>query len=89
MPVSRTRRPRRAAAAARPAPVAPGRRKRRTSPGWMGALIVALFVLGIAWLALYYTTNGNAPVQDALHAWNILIGFGLICGGFGLATQWR
>ncbi|HEX6922107.1 MAG TPA: cell division protein CrgA [Actinomycetes bacterium] len=34
-------------------------------------------------------TSANIPVFSALQNWNLLVGFGLICIGFGLSTQWR
>jgi Cell division protein CrgA len=64
-------------------------RKRGSSPPWFGAAIVAMFGLGVLWLVLYYTTSGGVVGQRDLGGWNILVGFGFICAGFGLATQWR
>jgi hypothetical protein len=51
--------------------------------------MLALFLLGIAWLVVYYVSGGNLPVWRQLGGWNLAVGFGLILGGFGLSTQWR
>lgn len=72
-----------------PPPTAPGPRKRPPSPGWVGATIAALFLIGIVWLVLYYTTSGGVIGQRAFGGWNVFVGFAFICGGFGLATRWR
>ncbi|WP_239312503.1 MULTISPECIES: cell division protein CrgA [unclassified Frankia] len=71
-------------------PQAPQVRKRKPpSPPWVGATIIALFAIGIIWLLIYYFSNGGVPGMDSLGAWNILIGFGFVVIGLGVATQWR
>jgi hypothetical protein len=45
-------------------------------------------IVGVAWLVTYYVSGGSLPV-DKLQAWNVLIGFTWIAGGFALSTQWR
>lgn len=64
-------------------------KKRPPSPPWVGAAIVALFVVGIAYLVVYYVTGGGIAGQQDLGGWNILIGFGFIVGGFVMLTQWN
>lgn len=63
--------------------------KKASSPPWLAPVMVACFIIGIAWLAAYYITNGDMAVLSALGNWNLLVGFGFILVGFGLATQWR
>lgn len=64
-------------------------KKRPPSPPWVGASILALFVIGIVYLVLYYVTGGGVLGQQHLGGWNILIGFGFIVAGFAMLTQWN
>jgi hypothetical protein len=48
-----------------------------------------MFVLGIAWLLVYYLSNGGVLGLEHLGGWNLLIGFGFVVVGLGLATRWR
>ncbi|MFL6138927.1 MAG: cell division protein CrgA [Frankiaceae bacterium] len=83
MPKSRVRRK----PAYTPPPTRSGR-KARGAP-WVGPAMGIFFLIGIAWLVVYYITGSNIPVFDTLGNWNLLVGFGLICIGFGLATKWQ
>jgi len=51
--------------------------------------MLTCFGVGIAWLVVYYLTNGDAPGMKALGPWNLLVGFAAIMMGFVLATKWR
>ena len=55
----------------------------------MPALMVAMFVLGLAWLVVFYLSGTSVPVMDSLGSWNLIVGIGFIGVGFGIATQWR
>jgi len=76
-------------------PVAPIRtatqpsRKAATSPRWFGQLLLGFFVLGIAWLLVYYFSNGGVLGMQHLGGWNLAVGFGFIIAGLGMATQWK
>lgn len=59
------------------------------SPPWYGGLILAMFVLGIVWLLVYYLSNGGVLGLENLGGFNLLIGFGFVVVGLGLATRWR
>ena len=67
---------------------------KRPSPIWLPITAVALIVVGIAWLVVYYLTNGFLDV-DALSAlqkigfWNLAIGFGCMVAALGLLSKWR
>jgi len=50
----------------------------------LGSLLV-----GLAWISLFYVTNGSNPAQSAIGSWNLVIGFGFIISGVALATKWR
>ena len=63
--------------------------RRKVSAPWVGPTIVVCLVLGLAWIAVYYITQGSMPGMSALGAWNLVIGFVLIIGGVTLSTMWR
>jgi hypothetical protein len=62
--------------------------KRRSAP-WVGAVMLAMFVIGIVWLATYYISGSDVPGMRALGGWNLAIGMGFILAGFGLAVRWN
>jgi hypothetical protein len=70
-----------------PPPTRPARSK--TSPPWLAPVMVACLVIGLAWIALYYITNGTVAGMSALGGWNMVIGFVLIIAGVVLSTRWR
>jgi len=51
--------------------------------------MVACFLIGLTWIALYYVTQANMPGLSALGGWNLVCGFVLIVAGVVLATKWR
>ncbi|MFE7751053.1 cell division protein CrgA [Streptomyces sp. NPDC057428] len=55
---------------------------------WVAPVMLALFLVGLAWIVLFYVTEGDMPLS-ALGNWNIVVGFGFIAGGFGVSTQWK
>jgi Cell division protein CrgA len=63
--------------------------RRKVSPAWVGPAIVALLVVGLGWIVVYYVTENGVPGMSALGNWNLVIGFGLVIGGLMLATRWR
>jgi hypothetical protein len=63
--------------------------KRKVSPPWLAPTMLACFVVGLVWIALYYVTQGNMPGLSVLSSWNLVCGFGLIVAGVVLATNWR
>lgn len=58
------------------------------SRGWVAPVMLALFLLGLAWIVVYYVSDTKYPVE-ALHSWNIVVGFAFIAAGFGVSTQWK
>lgn len=68
--------------------------KRKPSPIWLPITAVTLIVLGIAWLVVFYLTQGytEAPALSALAKigyWNLGIGFGAMVGALLLLSKWR
>src|SRR5262249_61377143 len=62
--------------------------RRKVSPPWLAPTMIACFVVGLAWIALYYVTQADMPGLRTLGAWNLVFGFGLIVAGVVLATRW-
>ncbi|MER6101359.1 cell division protein CrgA [Streptomyces sp. NPDC001832] len=59
-----------------------------TSHSWVAPVMLSLFLIGLAWIVVFYVTDGYLPITS-LGNWNIVVGFGFIAGGFGVSTQWR
>jgi len=62
--------------------------KARMSAPWLAPTMVGLLVVGLAWIAIFYVSGQKLPAE-ALHQWNLVIGFALIVSGVMLATRWR
>jgi hypothetical protein len=58
------------------------------SPKWLAPVMLAAFLLGLAWIVVYYITQTKYPIPN-LGAWNMGIGFVFVGIGFSLATRWR
>lgn len=58
------------------------------NPRWLVPLMLAMFLIGLVWIVVYYVTQTDYPIPD-IGAWNMGIGFGFIIVGFGLSTQWK
>jgi hypothetical protein len=58
------------------------------SPKWLPIVMVAGFIIGLAWIVTYYVSNTQYPIPH-IGAWNMVVGFGFIAMGFTLATKWR
>ena len=69
-------------------PPPPKTARRKVSAPWVGPAIVACLVIGLAWIVVYYLTQGSAGIS-ALGAWNLVVGFSFIIVGVILATRWR
>ncbi|MFJ9176872.1 cell division protein CrgA [Streptomyces sp. NPDC102360] len=59
-----------------------------TNRGWVAPAMLALFLIGLVWIVVFYVADGTLPIK-ALGNWNIVVGFGFIAGGFGVSTQWK
>ena len=62
--------------------------KRKVSPPWLAPTMIACFLLGLIWIALYYVTQADMPGLRSLGGWNLIGGFALIIAGVILATRW-
>jgi hypothetical protein len=62
------------------------------SPRWLVPTMVACWLVGLAWIAVYYvlaSTSNTVEPWGTLGAWNLGIGFALIIAGVALSTKWR
>jgi hypothetical protein len=64
------------------------KKPRTTSRAWVAPLMLACWLLGLAWLVVFYVAGQDIPVMDKLGNWNLLVGMGLIAVGFVVSTQW-
>ncbi|MFC0865024.1 cell division protein CrgA [Sphaerimonospora cavernae] len=60
----------------------------KVSPRWLAPLMVACWIVGIVWIAVYYIVP-DLPGIATLGNGNLLVGFGLIIVGVVLSTKWR
>ena len=60
----------------------------KESPKWLAPAMLAGFLVGLVWIVIYYVSNTSYPLPH-IGAWNMVIGFAFIAGGFTLATRWR
>lgn len=65
----------------------------KTNPPWFIPLMCGLFIIGLAWIVVYYVTQGTYPIKSiggwTAGNWNLVFGFGLIMIGFMMTTRWR
>jgi cell division protein CrgA len=61
---------------------------KRPSPIWVPVLSVILIAAGIAWLVVFYLSQGLYPVQSWAY-WNLAVGFGAMVTALGLLSKWR
>lgn len=70
-----------------------GERVRRVGlPGeraWVPPLFIAVGLLGVAWLVVFYVAGYQIPFMRDLGQWNIAVGMGLMAASFGIATLWK
>jgi cell division protein CrgA len=63
--------------------------KAKFSPPWLAPTMLALLLIGLAWIAVFYVSGGTIPGMRTLGDWNLVVGFGFIIGGVVLSTKWR
>ncbi|MFD7027705.1 cell division protein CrgA [Streptomyces sp. NPDC059917] len=61
---------------------------RLTNRSWVAPVMLAFFLIGLAWIVVFYVTDTQLPIES-LGNWNIVVGFGFIAAGFGVSTQWK
>ena len=53
----------------------------KPSPRWYAPVMVALMLLGLLWIVVYYVAGDRIPFMVSLSAWNFAIGFGAMVAG--------
>lgn len=61
----------------------------RPSPRWYAPLMVALMLLGLIWIVVYYVAGDKIGFMVTLSAWNFAIGFGAMVIGLVMSMRWR
>ncbi|APT91603.1 septation inhibitor protein [Corynebacterium phocae] len=59
------------------------------TPKWYIVLMLALMILGLAWIVVNYLAGQDIALMRELGAWNYLIGFGLAIIGLLMTMGWR
>ncbi|WP_337062280.1 cell division protein CrgA [Kineococcus sp. G2] len=62
--------------------------RNRLTPRWWIFAMVALMVLGLLWIVVFYLSSAQYPVPG-WNNWNLVAGFGLVLVGFAMTTRWR
>jgi Cell division protein CrgA len=58
------------------------------SSRWVAPLMVTCWVLGLAWIVLFYLLPDLPYLRD-LGNWNLAIGMAFIAAGFVFSTKWE
>jgi len=58
------------------------------SPMWVPITAVALIVIGIGWLTLFYLSGMSYPVA-AWGYWNLAVGFSCMVAALLVLSKWR
>jgi len=58
------------------------------NPEWWVPVFVTLLLLGLAWIVTFYVSQGAWPIAKFGYG-NLVAGFVLLLGGFGMAMRWR
>ncbi len=64
-------------------------RAKSPSPTWYAVVMIALMVVGLIYIVLYYIAGNDIPLMSSLGSWNFLIGFGLMVAGLVMSMRWR
>jgi hypothetical protein len=59
------------------------------SPRWYAPVMVALMLLGLLWIVVFYVAGDRIPFMASLDVWNFAIGFGLMVAGLIMSMRWR
>ncbi|HKE69955.1 MAG TPA: cell division protein CrgA [Nocardioidaceae bacterium] len=70
-------------------PTAKKRTAAKIGNRWAAPAMLVCWLVGLAWVSVFYIAGDKIPVMDNLGNWNIIIGMGLIAVGFIFATKWE
>jgi hypothetical protein len=72
-----------------PSRAARARAAAEPSPRWYAVLMVALMLIGLLWIVVFYVAGDKIPFMVSLGAWNFAIGFGAMVAGLVMSMRWR
>ena len=58
------------------------------NPVWFKPIMFGFMLIGLAWIIVYYLSQGSWPIPG-INEGNIAIGFGFLIIGFFMTTRWR
>jgi hypothetical protein len=64
-------------------------RAKAPSPTWFAVVMIALMLIGLLYIVLYYIVGTRIGFMAALGSWNFLVGFGLMVAGLIMSMRWR
>lgn len=56
---------------------------------WVAPTMVALLILGLTWVVVWYIAGNDIPGMRDWGVWNLVGGFAFIFAGLMVATRWR
>lgn len=56
---------------------------------WVVPTMSTFLLLGLAWIVVYYLSEGDLPGMRELGDWNLLVGMGAIMLGLLTAMKWE
>ena len=59
------------------------------SPRWYAVVMVALMLIGLLWIVVYYVAGDKIAFMASLGAGNFAIGFGAMVAGLVMSMRWR
>lgn len=73
----------------KPASFKPPRRlgKENKNPRWFVPVMASCYLIGLAWILVYYISAGVYPLPSGNT--NLFVGFGFFFVGFMLTTRWK
>ena len=64
-------------------------RAAQPSPRWYPWVMIALMLVGLLWIVVFYVAGERIPVMASLGAWNFAVGFGAMVAGLIMSMRWR
>jgi predicted anti-sigma-YlaC factor YlaD len=64
-------------------------RAAKPSPRWYSVLMVALMLIGLLWIVVFYVAGDRIGFMQSIGSWNFAIGFGAMVVGLVMSMRWR
>jgi hypothetical protein len=61
----------------------------KPSPRWYAPVMVALMLIGLLWIVVFYVAGDRIGFLTTLGSMNFLIGFGAMVAGLVMSMRWR